>query len=76
MGGLLETSFPMQQYKRFYVYCEPGIFGSCGGKLTLLAECPDFFFLACFYVVLVCSIEAGLQSKIEIFIFVEIKSLL
>lgn len=45
MGGLLETSFPMQQYKRFYVYCEPGIFGSCWGKLTLLAECPDFFSL-------------------------------
>ena len=46
MSGVLETSFPMQQYKRFYVYCEPGIFGSCGGKLTLLAECPDFFFFS------------------------------
>lgn len=45
MGGSLETSFPMQRIKGFYVYREPGIFGSCGGKLTLLAECPDFFFL-------------------------------
>lgn len=45
MGGWLEISFPMQQYKRFYVYCEPGIFGSCGGKLTLLAGFADFFLL-------------------------------
>lgn len=44
-GRITGNTFPMQQYKRFYVYCEPGIFGSCRGKLTCLAEFRDFFFL-------------------------------
>lgn len=56
----------MQEYERFYVCCEPGIFGSCRGKLTLLAEFPGGFFSCCFYVVLGCSTETGHQSKVEI----------
>lgn len=75
MGGSLEISFPMRQYKRFYVYCEPGIFGSCGGKLTLLAEFADFF-SSCFYVVLVCGTKTRLQSKVQILYTWGVKSCL
>lgn len=45
MGGSLEISFPMHPYKRFYVYCEPGIVGPRRGKLTLLAAFADFSLL-------------------------------
>ena len=67
MGGSLEMSSPMQQYKRFYVYCEPGIFGSCGGKLTLLAELAAFF-SPYFYVAVVCGTETRLQSKVRFYV--------
>ena len=63
MGGSLEISFPMQEYERFYVCCEPGIFGSCRGKLTLLAEFPRGFFLVVFMLYWFVALRLDIKVK-------------
>lgn len=64
MGGTLEISFPMQQYERFHVYCEPGIFGSCGGKVDFAGRTSwGFLFLAVFRLYWFVALKLNIKVK-------------